>query len=372
MMKRRWGRRSRTMIAADEAKIISNLDIQLKSAVLKASPSVSDMMRYPHRTVATRGPISHNQVFMGSGTIIEPEDVENSNFLYTVLAKASLFTRSNGVQPADIKVQVYPVDGKLYSGEVLACDFHFNLAAIRFQSDTPLQAVKLRDLDDIIPLDPTKLHLPNDPQSFQLRPHSILLKIQPGDTVVTLGRSSSGSVWHTSGHFSAAYPEHDCKELYSLDTNEKKFPRPWLGMKLANLHTANLEILEQFLLKFPTFYSGVIVTKVFRLSGFSVLDNSAAHCCGLHSEDVIVQCDAALVRSTLEFFEKIWDKVGASVELTVLRLSSGDCMKLTMKVDEVVRDNFYSLVAPVPLCWPKPVFGSNMFEGSDSEGSDSE
>ncbi|KAL6572934.1 hypothetical protein OROHE_002410 [Orobanche hederae] len=199
MMKRRWGRMSRTMVAADEAKIISNLDIQLKSAVLKASPSVvcvisldvpADMMRYPHGTVATRGPISHNQVFMGSGTIIEREDVENSNFLYTVLAKASLFTRSNGVQPADIKVQVYPVDGKLYSGEVLACDFHFNLAAIRFQSDTPLQAVKLRDLDGIIPLDPTKLHLPNDPQSFQLRPHSGLLKIQPGDTVVTLGRSS--------------------------------------------------------------------------------------------------------------------------------------------------------------------------------------
>ncbi|KAL6572936.1 hypothetical protein OROHE_002412 [Orobanche hederae] len=98
---------------------------------------------------------------------------------------------------------------------------------------------------------------------------------------------------------------------------------------------------------------------------FCVLDNSAAHCCGLHSEDVIVQCDAALVRSTLEFFEKIWDKVGASVELTVLRLSSGDCMKLTMKVDEVVRDNFYRW--PVPLRWPKPVFGSNMFEGSDSE-----
>ncbi|KAL6572935.1 hypothetical protein OROHE_002411 [Orobanche hederae] len=60
--------------------------------------------------------------------------------------------------------------------------------------------------------------------------------------------------------------KEDPLSIVMENSMDAKFPRPWLGVKLANLHTANLEILEQFLLKFPTFYSGVIVPKLNKIS----------------------------------------------------------------------------------------------------------
>ncbi|KAL6500589.1 hypothetical protein OROGR_027365 [Orobanche gracilis] len=410
-------------------------DAQLISAVLRASSCVVGIVSLGVPAEMTRfgnSPrfLSKNQAFMGSGTIIEcVEEVGNDGikFSTTILTSSNLFTRSNGVQPSDIQVEVYLANGDLYNGDVLACDFHYNLAVVNIHSDTPLQTANLRDLDDDII---SSIHVMSDHQSqstvdslsFQLRRHSSSFKIRPGDMVAALARSYSSDICVTSGRFRVDYPELDCKELYSFVSSEhqattmhdykkgrllvevthcglpnrggpvinchgevigiqavdnyflpsnivsrwwnyykqcKKFCRPWLGLKVVNLQAADWHFLEAFVREFPTASSGVIVTKVVK--------NSASYRSGIRSEDVIVQCSGATVRSTLDLFDQIWNKIGASVELSLLRLVSGDTVNLTVTVDEPTLDNFYTW--PTPDSVSRPVFysDSEMSESSDSE-----
>ncbi|KAL6510425.1 hypothetical protein OROHE_021042 [Orobanche hederae] len=209
--------------------------------------------------------------------------------------------------------------------------------------------------------------------------------------VAALARSYSSDICVTSGRFRVDYPKLDCKELYSFVSSEhqatttmhdyekgrlpilvkhwglpnrggpginchgevigiqavnnyflpsnivsrwwnyykqcKKFCRPWLGLKVGNLQAADWHFLVAFVREFPTASSGVIVTKV----------------------------------------DQIWNKIGASVELSLLRLVSGDTVNLTVTVDEPTPDNFYTW--PIPDSESRPVFysDSEMSESSDSE-----
>lgn len=113
------------------------------------------------------------------------------------------------MQP-DIQVHVYLWDGKLCEGQVLAWDFHYNLAAVRVQSDSLLPTATLRGLDDVVSILPTDCT-----RSFQLLPHSDLFKISPGTKIITLYRTLRPRNAHVVGSGVFGYD----KSLYILMTS---------------------------------------------------------------------------------------------------------------------------------------------------------
>lgn len=88
-----------------------------------------------------------------------------------------------------LQIEVRLSDGTLLNGQVDACDFHYNLALIKIQHEVMVQPASLRILDDSISTHPCGIHDKGvGSESFQLRPHSDLIRLCPGDVVVALGR----------------------------------------------------------------------------------------------------------------------------------------------------------------------------------------
>ncbi|KAL6579447.1 hypothetical protein OROMI_009663 [Orobanche minor] len=83
-------------------------------------------------------------------------------------------------------------------------------------------------------------------------------------------------------------------------------------MKLFNLYTVELVMLERIIQKFPDLKQGVIVDKV--------TPNSPAASAGIESQDIIIQCNGEVVESCLQFLDMIWDKIGKRVDLVIARL----------------------------------------------------
>ncbi|KAG5531165.1 hypothetical protein RHGRI_025951 [Rhododendron griersonianum] len=78
-------------------------------------------------------------------------------------------------------------------------------------------------------------------------------------------------------------------------------------MEMTNLYAENLGILEKIIQKFPNISKGVLVE---------------------------------------EFYGMIMEKTGESLELVVLRETSGQRLQITLKASETSRDKFYR--------WPLP------------------
>lgn len=344
------------------------LDVDTKRAALIASPFVVSLVSH------TGG----KAFFWGSGTIIECEDVDGA-YLSTVLTSASLLrspSESNAIAD-DIKIDVCFSDGKLFEGHVFTYDFHYNFATIKIKSDAAMPTASVRRLDDSISIDRSK-------ESFQLQPHSELFHLCPGEAVVAVGRyyKKPYYIMAASGKFSLASFEFDCRELLTVNCKiskcgiggplinyhgevigvnfyEKlctpflpinlvskcleqfkaygKFCRPRLGVEMINLYSASLGMLEKIIEKVPNISKGVLVEKVTK--------GSPAESAGLFFGDVIVQCDNIIVRSLLELHDIIFDKVGKSVELAVIR-EGGAHLKLDMMVEETGPDEFNR--------WPLP------------------
>ncbi|KAI8021670.1 putative protease Do-like 14 [Camellia lanceoleosa] len=350
-----------------------DLDIDTKKTALKASPSVVSVVSL------TGG----NALFMGSGTIIDCENV-NGTYFSTILTSASLLRSSAELEavPEDIKIDVYVSDGKLFEGRVFAYDFHFNIAFIKIESNATLPTASLRLLEDSISIDPNDI--PGS-DSFQLRPHSNVSKLCPGDIVVAVGRffDAPYNLMAARGQFSLDCCKFDCKELFRANCKISKcgiggplinhygevigvnfydslctpflpinivskclehfkkygnFCRPWLGMEMTNLYAASVDKLERIIQKFPNIVKGVLVEKVIK--------ESPAEHAGICQGDVIVRCSENFVQSILEFYGIIWDKVGKSVEVVVIRERSDALLNLTMVVDETSADKFNR--------WPLP------------------
>ncbi|CAL5340073.1 unnamed protein product [Camellia sinensis] len=338
----------------DDTYANMDLDIDTKKTALKASPSVVSVVSL------TGG----NALFMGSGTIIDCENV-NGTYFSTILTSASLLRSSAELEavPEDIKIDVYISDGKLFEGRVFAYDFHFNIAFIKIESNATLPTASLRLLEDSISIDPNDI--PGS-DSFQLRPHSNVSKLCPGDIVVAVGRffDAPYNLMAARGQF--RYPsldccKFDCKELFRIRiaTGQSKwetcpiapqcfswnvvvwyrnFCRPWLGMEMTNLYAASVDKLERIIQKFPNIVKGVLVEKVIK--------ESPAEHAGICQGDVIVRCSENFVQSILEFYGIIWDKVGKSVEVVVIRERSDALLNLTMVVDETSADKFNSGRSP--------------------------
>lgn len=364
------------------------MDFDTQDAVLKADPFVVGIISHNVPDEMTRDGVFYSEpvtdveenVIWGAGIIIECEDTGAGKFSSTILSPAAQFFRTNDTPYNEIEVDVYLSDGNLCKGEVFACDFHYNLAAIRIQSDFPLQIAKPKALDDTLSIDPIEQHRLFSEKSFQLRRHSNLFKVLPGTKIIYLKRlfysfPSRLQVEHVVFRDHSLLSTCDCKELYWLEADEdgvdnggqiinksgevigivfssfaflpsnivlkwwnhykvcREFRRPQHGMVIVNLYTASLDFLEQFMKRFPNITSGVVVTKVEK--------NSAAYHSRIQCKDVIIKCDGLIVRSKLEFFEKIWDKAGRTVQLTVLRVSNGKEFNLSLTIGDSTPDDKY-------------------------------
>ncbi|XP_050205980.1 putative protease Do-like 14 isoform X2 [Mercurialis annua] len=276
------------------------LDTDTKRAALCTSASVVSIISY----------LGESELYQTSGTIIASYD--NCGIILTSANLVKCPTNQSS-QEDIVKVIVYLSESESFEGKIMACDFHFNLVALKIQSDSPLRAACLANLGD----------------SFIT-----------GGAVIALGRffTRGFPLMAAPGIFRHGGCEYDCKELFSATCkitrcgiggplinqygevigicfhdhsytpflpiniasmwwdHYKKFGesrRPSLGMKVANLHTADLGILEYFSRKFPNIVGGIIVEKA--------QPGSSAHSAGIQSEDVIVQFDGTNVQS---FFEE--------------------------------------------------------------------
>lgn len=347
-----------------------HLDVYTKMAALKTSTSVVSLESYSGK----------EEIFQCSGTIIE--SVDTSSIILTTASLLRCSKVRNSIAD-DIKVIVHLFDGRAFDGHIEAYDFHYNVAAIRIQSDSPLPIASLAHLNDSIMIRPSQLRVTEE-KSFQLRPHSNSFDLIPGDSVIALGRFNKKpyDIMAAPGEFSidrCDYDYFECKELFMATCritrcgiggplinhygeiigicfhdvssiaflpiniasiwweHYKKYRqprRPWLGMEVTNLYAADLEILERIISKFPEVMEGIIVEEV-------ILGGSAEFA-GLKHNDVIIQFGGRKVRSFLELFHDMWKHVGESVELVVIRASADVPLHLTMVVDEATSDKLYS------------------------------
>lgn len=82
---------------------------------------------------------------------------------------------------------MYLFNGRSFDGQIESYDLHYNVAAVKIQSDTPLPIASLAHLSDSITIDPSQLQSTEE-NSFQLRPHSNSFDLVPGDIVIAVGR----------------------------------------------------------------------------------------------------------------------------------------------------------------------------------------
>ncbi|PHU26835.1 hypothetical protein BC332_05167 [Capsicum chinense] len=277
------------------------LDVYTKSAALRVSTSVISLESYS----------GEEEIFQCSGTIIE-----SFNTYSIILTTASL----------------------------LRCSTSRNSIAdnVKIQSDTPLPSASLAHISDSITIEPIQLR-----GTEEKCPHSNSVDLIPGDAVIALGRfyKKPFDITAATGEFSIGRCDNDdyfdCKELFVATCriircgiggplinrygevigmcfhdpgaiaflpiniasiwweHYKKYGqsrRPWLGMEVTNLYAADLDILENIIPKFPDVLKGVIVE---------------------------------------ELFENMWNNVGESVELAVIRSSYDSPVQLSMVVEEV-------------------------------------
>ncbi|KAL1812711.1 hypothetical protein ACET3Z_022776 [Daucus carota] len=332
----------------EEYENIEWLSLTAKIAALRASSCVVKVISYnkPDDTISKkrikslacrRGPFGDwVKYFLGSGIIIECEEGSDATYSTIVLTHANLFLRKGcaPIPPNEIEVDVALSDGKLCRCELVACDFYYNLAALRIITDIPLQPANMRSLDDSLFIHPTQ-PLPLD-RSFQLCPHSDLFKIVPDDKVIALSRINRNPHFFdiAVGHFSMKQPSINCNELFGvkgIDGNRynggpvinfsgevigimfhgssflpsniisrwwkhyrtyRDFRRPRIGFRVVNLYTAQEGFLEQLRRKLPSLSTGVLVLKV--------EEDSPAYCSGIRDFDVIVQINGVVVQSTSE------------------------------------------------------------------------
>ncbi|KAM3252943.1 putative protease Do-like 14 [Capsicum annuum] len=345
-----------------------HLDIYTKKAALKASPSVVSLESHSGEGV----------ILQSSGVIIE-----NVNTCSIVLTSANLlkcFTSRN-FEADDVKVIVHLSSGRSLNGQIEAYNFYYNIAAIKIQSDTQLPTASLVQLKDAITVDPCKLHV-----DVTLVPHLSSFDLVPGDAVIALGRFIEPyDIMVAPGEFSIDSCQYDCKELFMASCrvtecgiggplinhngevigiclrdgvytaflpiniasmwwqHYKKYRRnkdikrrrnkknrhlrlPCLGMEATNLYAIPVRVAERIIQKFPDVLKGVIVDKV--------VPGSSAESAGIKHGDVIIQFAGKKIESLLELFESTWNKVGESVEVTVLRTSNDGPLHLSMVVNE--------------------------------------
>ncbi|KAK1352272.1 Protease Do-like 14-like protein [Heracleum sosnowskyi] len=354
------------------------LDKDTKKSVLKAASTVVCLTSYS----------GDKQMFICSGFIMESCDNGCGTFTGTILTSAILLRSPSGAD--DLKIDVYMAGGAFFKGQLLAVDFHYNIAIITINSNAPLPTSTVRLIDKSVPLDPGNRGCFEDLNLSHFAGHqdsaisSNRFSLYPGTAVLALGRyfADSYDIMAAPGEFSYGDCKFDCKELLISSCKIKKngmggplinslgevigvnfykasytpflpmnivcqcyrdlktqcrIPRPWIGLSVVDLFGGSLHELEILNQKFPQVVEGAIVKQA--------LPNSPACIADLRAGDVIINCDGNLVRSCLELTEALWDKEGKPVELVVVRESADKPLSLVV---EAVKTN------PNTYRWPVP------------------
>lgn len=349
-----------------EKRTTTRLDLDSKTAVLKASSSVVAL-----RSFSGECGDDDDYLHQCSGMIVSCHEDGHGTYLIGVITAATVFANSDAsvnFVPAlapDLKVQVRPCNGRIYHGVLTAHDFHYNIALVNFKSDLPFQGVSFKYMYV------NTMHF-NPP--FQLKRHqdscdiSQDVKLCPGEKVVAVGRDfDHNTLIAEKGAFSALRCKFDCPELlmtscttsvkftggplinhigdvigivfclwnYSgflpsniisrcleLLTRQRDVHRPHHGVKLRDLYATNVALLEK-IMQNPGACRGVIIEKVKK--------GSPAELAGLLPYDVIIQFGGSAVKSSLELYASIWDKTGESVEVEVIS-TNGEHKKLNLVV----------------------------------------
>lgn len=338
----------------------NNLRFDIKRAVLKASTSVVGILTH----------LGEMEIYRGSGFVIECNAGDNK-YCNTILTSATIL-RSEPLKDElikDIEISVILTNDITCKGFVSACNFHYNIGMIKFETEFQMETARLRYIDDSISIDPNLVD-ENPVENNHLSGKYVLY---PGDTVVALGRNLDiqNTLMVVAGVFSVNEIRLDCKELFRADFEISKHGTggplincygeviglnfygasftpflpinivsmwweqykknshhlvPQLGMRLSNLCAWGDSYLEIVIRRLPNTFKGVVVKKI---TSKSPSFDDILQC------DIIVECDEQPIGSVLELFELIWDKVGKPVNLTVLRPSDGSQQNLTMIIDNV-------------------------------------
>ncbi|GAA0183837.1 hypothetical protein LIER_31183 [Lithospermum erythrorhizon] len=343
-----------------------SLDIDTKRAVLKAASSVVALLSYT----------GDQELTECSGVIIE-NDATNAHIVLTSAKLIRRPTKQNVLEDHlanNLKVVIYMYHGGSYEGLVCAYDFHYNIAWIRFESDSSIPTARLRLVDDFINVNRA------EEKSVYLRPHSTHFKLVPGGAIVGVGRyfSKPFDLMAAPGEFivDRCFDEFDCNELLlgthlitrcgeggplinlsgevigisfyetglftpflPINIAQKSWEhykvcgevrRPFLGIVATNLWVVDISHVERVLRMVPSIGNGVHVEKVIEGSSF----DSA----GLLEDDAIVQCGGSTVHSFMEFFEMLWDKkVGDVLQLGIVRACENELIHVNLVFDEVVQ-----------------------------------
>ncbi|CAO2816853.1 unnamed protein product [Amaranthus hypochondriacus] len=349
------------------------LDAHTKRAAFQASPFVVSLESYSGDKKLNRC----------SGVIIGNDD-NNTGIIFTSanlirqLAKEGVVAVN--IVADDLKILVRVADGRVFDGEICCYDFHYNLAAIQFVSDSTVSSAPMKLVNDSLDL---LYPLQSHERSFQLQPHTTSISLVPGDAIVALGRyfASPYEIMAAPGVFSldCCHYVYGCKELFKatcritkcgdggpllnlagdvigitfydhyytpfLPINiahkwwevYKKFGkvrRPFVGIRATNLYAADLDFTEKILRTFPNISKGVLVEMV--------ISGSGADAAGLLPNDVIIRFGGKSVLSFLELLEMLWDNIGHSVELIIARAGNDDLLHHKLMVDELTSDQLYS------------------------------
>ncbi|KAL5702987.1 hypothetical protein ACHQM5_028135 [Ranunculus cassubicifolius] len=347
-----------------------NLDCDTKLSAIKVSATVVGI-----GCISLDPPFHH---FSCSGTIVKStlDDHTTSTYVTTVMTTASLFGSSSDKKK--FKLEVYTCNGSIFKVKDFEYDHHYNIAILKFASDSLFSTATLRCVDD------------SYTKSLRSLPHSQSFHLAPGDKVIAIGRyfKQPFDLMAAPGVFSAERCNLDCQQLlratskiskcgtggplinmngqvigvnfYDEDytpflpvnialkcvENLEKFGnciRPCFGIKATNVCVeTSLAKLEKIMQKFPDHSRGVLVQQV--------AIESCAHRSGIRKGDLIVQCEGKVIKSLLEFDTILLDKVGKSVELYVARKAEGSLLKITAAIEETSPDKFYRWPIPKERC----------------------
>ncbi|GAB2270124.1 hypothetical protein Dimus_005032 [Dionaea muscipula] len=171
-------------------------DIYTKRAAFAVSASVVSLRSY-------------------AALIIECEEVNGTFSEHHIDLR--LCCRCVEIEVDNIEIDVYLEGGKICEGQVVAHDFHYNIAAIKIHSDVALKPAVLKHIDDSITIDPGEQQKLNQEPHVGplLRPHSNSYKVVPGDKVIAVGRhfTEPYMLMAAAGLFSMDACKLSCKEL---------------------------------------------------------------------------------------------------------------------------------------------------------------
>ncbi|KAK2394625.1 putative protease Do [Trifolium repens] len=345
-------------------KNAKDMDYNTKLSAIKSSSFVVSLISFSGTSV----------VRQGCGVIVETEGNMN-----TVITSLNLIRKSEGEGGAlvdnnvveNVKVIISADDDNFYLAEVCGFDYFYNLLILRFKSRTTLRPATFAMIDD------SRFEV-----DVPLRRHSNKAKI--GDNVVILGRyfyepyyymavpgllsverfspkdfgciellaikcwisgyGDGAPVISTSGdllgiifyNLSSKAPLLPINVISKFLEHYKKFGEmrhPSLGFEARNVHLSSVSTLMKLQKIFPNVLSvpnGLIIKKVF--------EGYTAESAGLKVGDVILSCDGSQIKSFLELWDLMFNKVGKEVMLEVARLDLKMVEIVPLLIDEASVD----------------------------------